>query len=421
MSAPALVMIAHGSADHRVAHVTHALRAALSELRPELAVHAAFFDKCPPSPTQIVSRLADAGVHEAVFVPLELTHAIDADPEATALVASCRDTVPDMNFVASRPIGPEISLLTILDERLRASLAAARVLELDGLVLSSASSGDVRGAALLAQARTAVVDPPPAPLPHRRRRRHGPLGDAGHPGSPLAGPPPHRGRLLLPDRRTPTSTARPTWRTAGGAVAVSEPIGPAREVLDLVLARYAFAAMDLLDQSAGRPPATRTCSTSPRSGRAPEAQDACDLGRLGGHVEVRGRPVEVHARQLLAQEFGDGPVPVPLLVGRDRRATGRRPCCSVSMARAVRLLVGVPLGPRVEVVRAVLPVLVGPLQSRQPGAPSARPCDTCRKHLMIVTPLATRSASHVVDLARSAPPRRPGRRGSSTRTISTSS
>ena len=32
-----------------------------------------------------------------------------------------------------------------------------------------------------------------------------------------------------------------------GVVAVSDPLGPAREVLDLVLARYAFAAMDLLD------------------------------------------------------------------------------------------------------------------------------------------------------------------------------
>jgi sirohydrochlorin ferrochelatase len=32
-----------------------------------------------------------------------------------------------------------------------------------------------------------------------------------------------------------------------GAVAVSEPIGAARELYDLVLARYAFAAMDLLD------------------------------------------------------------------------------------------------------------------------------------------------------------------------------
>ena len=39
----------------------------------------------------------------------------------------------------------------------------------------------------------------------------------------------------------------------GGAVAVSDPIGAAREVLDLVLARYAFAAMDLLDFAQAAP------------------------------------------------------------------------------------------------------------------------------------------------------------------------
>lgn len=32
-----------------------------------------------------------------------------------------------------------------------------------------------------------------------------------------------------------------------GAVSVSDPLGSAREVMDLILARYAFAAMDLLD------------------------------------------------------------------------------------------------------------------------------------------------------------------------------
>ncbi|MFT3969995.1 MAG: hypothetical protein QM695_06885 [Micropruina sp.] len=32
-----------------------------------------------------------------------------------------------------------------------------------------------------------------------------------------------------------------------GAVSVSEPLGAAPEVMDLILARYAFAAMDLLD------------------------------------------------------------------------------------------------------------------------------------------------------------------------------
>ncbi len=246
MPAPALVMLAHGCADARVAQVTHALRHALSALRPEVTVHAAFLDQCPPTPSQIIDRLADVGVHEAVFVPLELSHAIESDPTVTELVAGCRDRQPGMNFVASRPVGPELNLLTILDERLRAALAVNRVLELDGLVLSSASNGDTRGSALLARrARqwsthhrlpclTAVADgtgPSVAQAIQGLRsqgRRHIAVGSF----------------FLTSDAMFHTQ-AEVAYRC--GAVAVSEPIGPAREVLDLVLARYAFAAMDLLD------------------------------------------------------------------------------------------------------------------------------------------------------------------------------
>ena len=246
MSAPALVMIAHGSADPRVAQVTHALRTSLAAIRPGLHVHCAFLDKCPPSPTQIVSQLAQQGVGEVVLVPLELTHAIDTDPAVTALVASWRDQHEGMSFVASRPIGPEINLLTILDERLRAALTAARALELDGLVLSSASSGDVRGSALLARrARqwsthhrlpclTAVADGTGPSVTQAiqglrsQGRRHIAVGSF----------------FLTADALFHSQTE---LAHRGGAVAVSEPIGPAREVLDLVLARYAFAAMDLLD------------------------------------------------------------------------------------------------------------------------------------------------------------------------------
>ena len=60
-----------------------------------------------------------------------------------------RSIHPDLRIQVSRPIGPEVTLLTVLDQRLRSSLGAHRVLELDGLVLSSARTGDVRGNALL--------------------------------------------------------------------------------------------------------------------------------------------------------------------------------------------------------------------------------------------------------------------------------
>lgn len=246
MTAPALVMVARGSSDPMVAQVTHQLRQGLQQMRPAMAVHGAFLQQSPPSANQVIDQLAESGVDEVVLVPLQLTHAVECDPAMTDLLHRSRSSYPDLRFALSRPIGPEISLLTILDQRLRSALSQARCLELDGLVLSAACTGDVRGSALLARrARqwsthhrlpclTAVADDSGPSVAQAimglraQGRRHIAVGsfflsadEAYHAQSDLA------------------------YRY--GAVSVSEPIGAAREVLDLVLARYAFAAMDLLD------------------------------------------------------------------------------------------------------------------------------------------------------------------------------
>lgn len=246
MSAPSLVMIARGSSDPQVARVTHALCKMLQSARPDLSVHAAFLHQGAPSPMQLASRLVDEGTTEIAFVPLELTHVSETEPAVADLVNTCRASFPSASFVTSRPVGPESSLLSILDERLRASLATARVLELDGLVLSSVSSGDVRGSALLARrARqwsthhrlpclTAVADgtgPSVAQAIAGLRaqgRRHIAVGS-----------------FFLASDGLFHAQAELALRC--GALAVSEPIGAAREVVDIVLARYAYAAMDLLD------------------------------------------------------------------------------------------------------------------------------------------------------------------------------
>ena len=111
----------------------------------------AFLQQSPPSAHQVIDQLASAGANEVVLVPLQLTHAIECDPAMTELLHRARSTYPDLNLTLSRPVGPEISLLTILDQRLRSALSQARCLELDGLVLSAACAGDVRGSALLAR------------------------------------------------------------------------------------------------------------------------------------------------------------------------------------------------------------------------------------------------------------------------------
>ena len=246
MTAPALVLVSHGSRDPRVAQVTHGLRQALALRRPEIPVAAAFLDHCPPNVTHAVDHLVQQGQREIVLIPLDLTHAVEADPAIHQVAAECRALHADTGFTVARPVGPEVNLLTILDQRLRGALAVARVLELDGLVLSSPSAGDVRGAALLARrARqwsthhrlpclTAVADgsgPSVAQAVQGLRaqgRRHIAVGSF----------------FLAPDE---LYAAQTDLAHRCGAVAVSEPIGANRELIDLVLARYAFAAMDLLD------------------------------------------------------------------------------------------------------------------------------------------------------------------------------
>ena len=246
MTAPALVMVGMGSSDAQVAQVTHSLRHGLQTMRPGLSVRCAFLEHCSPSVGQVVAPLVKQGVNEIVLVPLQVTHAIDPDDRVVGLAGKLQGCHSDLRITVSRPIGPEVSLLTVLDQRLRASLSAHRVLELDGLVLSSARSGDMRGNALLARrARqwsthhrlpclTAVADgsgPSVAQAIQGLRsqgRRHIAVGS-----------------FFLTATELFHTQADLAQRC--GAVSVSEPLGSATEVMDLILARYAFAAMDLLD------------------------------------------------------------------------------------------------------------------------------------------------------------------------------
>ncbi|MDR1387993.1 MAG: hypothetical protein LBJ44_10525 [Propionibacteriaceae bacterium] len=246
MTAPALVMLSHGSTEHRVTEVTHRLRVGLQSLRPELEVNAAFIDSCPPTGPQVVSQLVARGVEEIVFVPLHITSAIAHHVAIDEIVDRVRSTHPSTRFAVARPIGPEPRLLSVLDLRLRAALASGHATELDALVLSAEGPADVRGAALLARrARqwgahhrlpcvTALSDEPGAGVSQAiaslrdQGRRHIAVGS-----------------FYLTGDQFFEAQARQALRHS--AIAVSGPIGVDDVVLDAVLARYCFAAMDLLD------------------------------------------------------------------------------------------------------------------------------------------------------------------------------
>lgn len=246
MTAPALVLLAHGSDEPKVVAVARALRDLMAKARPSLTVALAFIDHCGDDAAQVVKTLATGGTQEIVFLPLDLARAIESSPEAVSLLTAQRAAHPGVAMTLARPLGPAAELLNILDERLRSALRAERTVELDALVLSLPSGGDVRGHALVSRrARQwsthhklpcviAVADGSGPSVSQSiaslrgQGRRHIAIGS-----------------LFIADSTDYAEQSELAW--SHGAVAVSAPLGADDRLLDLIMARYAYAAMDLLD------------------------------------------------------------------------------------------------------------------------------------------------------------------------------
>lgn len=246
MTAPTLVLLGYGSSDPRVADVSRQLRQQLLLIRPELDVQVAFVDSGAPSGLQLVTKLVKRGVHEVVFVPLLLSDAFSAHAEVPALVAQVQAAFPDLQVIASRPIGPGAQLLSVVDRRLREELRARQVSELDGLVFAAAGSTDLRSNALVARrarqwashhrlpcltAFATAAGPTTAEAVRSLRsqgRRHIAVGSW----------------FLAPG----TLYARQTELAfEAGAVAVSAPLGAEPEIAEAALSRYVVAAIELVD------------------------------------------------------------------------------------------------------------------------------------------------------------------------------
>ncbi|WP_432557507.1 sirohydrochlorin chelatase [Granulicoccus sp. GXG6511] len=246
MTAPALVLLAHGSTSNQVAEVAHAMRVGIQTARPEVSVHTAFLDHCPPSGPQVVARIARSKTTELVFVPMNLSSTFGTDPKILAMVESVQKTHPKLRIGVARPVGPEATLLSLVDRRLRTALSAAHAYELDGLVLSCEGTHDQRSQSLLSRrarqwslhhklpvvtATATGMAPGIATAINSLRgqgRRHIAVGSL----------------FLAPDEVW-MHQADQAYRA--GAIAVSDPLGAEEELLDIAWGRYAVAAMDLID------------------------------------------------------------------------------------------------------------------------------------------------------------------------------
>jgi len=245
MTAPALLMLAHGSRDARSPRTVHALRDEVRSMRPDLRVESAFLELAEPSPGEVFARLAAGGVDEVVVVPLLLTEAHHARVDVPSAVAAAGADHPDVRVGTTAVLGARRSFLAVLDRRLRTALAQARVRELDGLVLAAAGSSDAianAGVARVARAwgarhrlpvltAFASATPPSTGEAVRAFRAEGRRHIAV--GSFFLAP------GFLPDRAAELALE-------AGAVAVSEPLGADAQVARTVLERYAVGAVDLV-------------------------------------------------------------------------------------------------------------------------------------------------------------------------------
>lgn len=246
MAAPAIVLVAIGDDDPSAAAAFTSITEQLRRARPDLVVGLGLLGVGTPTVVDALESMAAQGATEIALVPLDLVSAADHSP----VVAEARQVVQSanagLNIRIARPIGPATELLNILDNRVREALHQANAVEVDALVLAARDGGDVRGASLLARrARQWAA--------HHKLPVQLAVNDSTGRATAAA-----IASLRAQGRRhiavgSMFLTQGPMFRThhqaavRAGAMAVTAPIGADPRMVELILARYAFAAMELLD------------------------------------------------------------------------------------------------------------------------------------------------------------------------------
>ena len=226
MAAPALVALAHGSRDPRSAETITALVDEVRALRPDLRIEQAFLELSKPSFATVVNKLVRAGYDEIVVVPLLLTEAYHAKVDVPGAVAEAMAEHEGLQIRTTSILGLEPAFLEVLDVRMREALKAARVRELDALVLAGGRLLRPAGQPGRGPAGPGLGHPPQA-AGHRGVRLGGAAGHRrGGARLPRRGPSPHRGRVAVPGAGLPARPgrrARPRGRRRGGLRTAGRP------------------------------------------------------------------------------------------------------------------------------------------------------------------------------------------------------
>ncbi|MEV6145940.1 sirohydrochlorin chelatase [Streptomyces sp. NPDC051992] len=151
MTAPVLLVIAHGSRDPRHAATVHALTARVRSLRPGLQVETGFLDFNAPSVPRVLERLAAQGAQDVVALPLLLTRAFHAKSDIPTVLREARGRLPRLRVRQAEVLGPSPLLNSALERRLRQAGIRPGDRGSTGLVLASAGSTDPEAIAVIAE------------------------------------------------------------------------------------------------------------------------------------------------------------------------------------------------------------------------------------------------------------------------------
>ncbi|MCG0283904.1 sirohydrochlorin chelatase [Streptomyces sp. PSAA01] len=151
MSAPTLLIIAHGSRDPRHAATVDALRARVRSLRPGLRVEAAFLEFNAPRVPQVLARLAAEDATEVIALPLLLTRAFHAKTDIPAVLREATARHPYLSVRQAEVLGPSPLLVDALERRLHEAGLRPADRSSTGVVLASAGSTDPEAIAVIAE------------------------------------------------------------------------------------------------------------------------------------------------------------------------------------------------------------------------------------------------------------------------------
>ncbi|MBR8741486.1 sirohydrochlorin chelatase [Nocardiopsis sp. MG754419] len=231
-----LLAVAHGSRDPRSAEAVSALFDRVRGMRPELDVRLSFLDHVAPSAEEALAETAAGGAGEVVVLPTLLTAAFHSKVDLPGVLAQARERSPWLRVHYADTLGPHPSLSSAVERRL--AEAGARAEPDTALVLCSAGSSD--------PGANAVVAGLAAELAAR-----GPWREVVPAYASAVSPTPDEAVRALRDRGA-ARVAVATYLLApgffgdrvrdraseAGASVVSEALGDAPELAEIVLERY---------------------------------------------------------------------------------------------------------------------------------------------------------------------------------------